>query len=86
MDITIAELPFVGTLNSWSSGDFVAPLNHDASCPQYNPQCRQFIHDSFQVVAAMGTRYTAALKKYRGIVGCRVRDNLLRKYIEPLFC
>ena len=34
----------------------------------------------------MGTRYTDALKANREIVGRRVRDNLLRKHIDPLFC
>jgi hypothetical protein len=34
----------------------------------------------------MGTRYTDALKANCGIVGRRVRDNLLKKHIEPLFC
>lgn len=49
VDITIAELPSVETVNSWSSEDFVAALNHDAACPQYNLQFRQFIHVSFKV-------------------------------------
>lgn len=34
----------------------------------------------------MGTRYTDALKAHRRIVGRRIRDNLLKKHIEPLFC
>ncbi|MFZ4716985.1 MAG: tagaturonate epimerase family protein [Chthoniobacterales bacterium] len=86
VDITVPELPSVETVNSWSSEDFVAALNHDATCPQYNLQFRQFIHVSFKIAAAMGTRYTDALKANRGIVGPRVRDNLLKKHIEPLFC
>jgi hypothetical protein len=35
---------------------------------------------------AMGARFTDALKVNRDIVGRRVRDNLLKKHIEPLFC
>jgi len=84
--VTIAEIPSVGTVNSWSSEDFVAALNHDAACSQYNLQFRQFIHVSFKVAAAMGPRYSDALKEHRGIVGRRVRENLLKKHIEPLFC
>lgn len=34
----------------------------------------------------MGSCYTDALKEHSGIVGRRVRDNLLKKHIEPLFC
>ena len=86
VDIEIPKLPSIETVRSWTSQDFVEALNHDASCPKYDPQFRQFIHVSFKVAAGMGTRYTDALKTHREIVGRRVRDNLLKKHIDPLFC
>ena len=86
VDIEIPKLPSIETVRGWTSQDFVGALNHDASCPKYDLQFRQFIHVSFKVAAAMGARYTDALKTNRGIVGRRVRDNLLKKHIEPLFC
>ena len=64
----------------------MSALNHDSACPKYDRQFRQFIHVAFKVAAAMGTRYTDALKANSLIVGRRVHDNLLIKHIEPLFC
>jgi len=81
-----AKLPAIETVRGWSSQEFVSALNHDASCPKYDRQFRQFIHVVFKVAAGMGTRDTDALKSNSGIVGRRVHDNLLKKHIEPLFC
>lgn len=86
MDIEIPKLPSIETVRSWTSQDFVEALNHDATCTKYDLQFRQFINVSFKVAAGMGARYTDALKANREIVGRRVRDNLLKKHIEPLFC
>ena len=86
VDIETSKLPSIETVRGWTSQDFVEALNHDASCPKYDYQFRQFIHVSFKVAADMGARYIDALKANRGIVGRRVRDNLLKKHIEPLFC
>ena len=86
VDIDIPKLPSIETVLSWTSRDFVEALNHDSTCPKYNLQFRQFIHVSFKVAAGMGTRYTDALKVNRDIIGRRVRENLLKKHIEPLFC
>lgn len=86
VDIDIAGLPSLETVRGWTSREFVSALNHDALCPEYDRQFRQFIHVAFKVAAAMGARYTDALKAHREIVGRRVHDNLLKKHIEPLFC
>ena len=86
VDIDVASLPAPATVKGWSSAEYVAALNHDAACPAYNLQFRQFIHVSFRIAAEMGARYTDALKTYRETVGRRVHENLLKKHIEPLFC
>lgn len=86
VDIDISKLPAIEAVAGWSSHEFVSVLNHDAACPEYDPQFRQFIHVAFKVAAGMGDRYTDALKRNREIVGRRVHDNLLKKHIEPLFC
>jgi len=86
VDIDISTLPAIATVGGWSSQDFVSVLNHDAACPKYDPQFRQFIHVAFKIAAGMGARYTDALKLNRAIIGRRVHDNLLKKHIEPLFC
>ena len=86
VDIDIARLPSLEAVRAWKSEDFVSVLNHDSACPMYDPQFRQFIHVAFKVAAAMGARYTDALKANRAIVGRRVYHNLFHKHIEPLFC
>lgn len=86
VDIDVAKLPTVDAVRSWSSSEFVAVLEHNQQCASYDPQFRQFIHVSFKVAAEMGPRFTDALKAHAGIVGGRVRANLLHKHIEPLFC
>lgn len=86
MDIEIPKRPSIETVRNWTSQKFVETLNHETSCPRYNPQFRQFIHVSFKVTSDMGTRYTDVLKLNQAIVGRCVCHNLLKKHIEPLFC
>ena len=86
VDIDVPKLPSIETVRGWTSQEFVSVLNHDSACPKYDRQFRQFIHVAFKVAAAMGTRYSDALKANSSIIGRRVHDNLLIKHIEPLFC
>ncbi len=85
VDIDVARLPDAETVQAWTAQRFLAALVHDQSCPDYDPQFRQFIHVAFKVAAGIGEPYARALRTHRGIVGKRVRDNLLRNHIEPLF-
>lgn len=86
VDIETSKLPSIEAVRGWTSQEFVGAINHDATCPKYDHQFRQFIHVSFKVAAGMGARYIDALRANSGIVGRRVRNNLLKKHIEPLFC
>lgn len=85
VDINIPRLPSVGEVRAWSPDRYLAALVHDQTCPQYDPQFRQFIHVSFKIAAEIGTPFLDALKTHRKIVARRVKDNLLKKHIEPLF-
>ncbi len=85
VDINVPELPSAETVHNWTSEQFLAALDHNQSCPDYNPQLRQFIHVSFKIAAEMGPRFSEALVKHRAVIAGRVRDNLLKKHIEPLF-
>ena len=85
VDINIPRLPSVSEVKAWSPERYLAALVHDQSCPQYDPQFRQFIHVSFKVAAEIGQPYHEALKAHRDVVARRVKDNLLKKHIEPLF-
>ena len=85
VDIEISRLPAVEKVRGWNSEDYVAALNHDSSCPDYDPCFRQFMHVSFKVAGDMKSRFTDALKTSAPVIARRVRDNLLKKHIEPLF-
>jgi hypothetical protein len=85
VDIDVPRLPAVEEVRGWSSDRFIAALDHNQSCPFYDPQFRQFIHVSFKVAAEIGGAYHAALDNHRDIIGRRVKGNLLNKHLKPLF-
>ena len=85
VDIAIARLPSVDEVKGWDSKRYLAALVHDLSCPQYDRQFRQFIHVSFKIAAEIGKPFHEALEKHRKVVARRVKDNLLKNHIEPLF-
>lgn len=85
VDIDIARLPSVEEVRGWDSRRYLSALVHDQSCPLYDPQFRQFIHVSFKIAAEIGAPFLAALETHREVVAKRVKDNLLKKHIEPLF-
>ncbi len=86
VDIDVESLPTLATVDAWTPSDYVAALSHEASCPAYDRQFRQFIHVSFKIAAEMGARYTDGLRANREIIARRVTGNLLHRHIEPLFC
>lgn len=85
VDIDIASLPSAETVAGWSAAEFVARLEHNQKCPDYDVQFRQFLHVSFKIAAAMGEPFTRALDANAELIGRRVRANLLEKHIEPVF-
>ncbi len=85
VDIHVPSLPSAETVRRWTSSQFLAALDHNQSCPDYNPQFRQFLHVAFKIAAEMGPRFADALREHRDVIARRVRDNLLKKHIEPLF-
>lgn len=85
VDINIPTLPTAEAVRGWTSAQFLAALDHDPSCPDYNPQFRQFLHVAFKIAAEMGPRFADALMTHREVIARRVKDNLLKKHIEPLF-
>lgn len=85
VDIDVSKLPTATQVGAWTSERYVAALRHDQSKPDYDYQFRQFIHVSFKIAAEMGTRYTDALKTYRGIIARNVTHNLLDRHILPIF-
>jgi len=84
IDIDKAKLPSAGTVNGWSSQQFVDALRHDQKNPGYNSSFRQLLHVSFKVAAKKGDRYLNALKKHEVIVGRNVTENLFARHMKPL--
>jgi hypothetical protein len=85
VDIDTTSLPAAEEVLAWTSHEFVGRLEHNPSCPLYDPQLRQFLHVSFPVAAEMGSRFTDALEANAATIHRRVRSNLLAKHILPLF-
>lgn len=85
IDIDTDKLPPVGTVNTWTSEQFAAALEHDPSNPDYNLHLRQLIHVGFKIAAKMGDRYTDALKENAEIIGAGVTKNLYERHLLQLF-
>jgi hypothetical protein len=85
IEIDPERLPSADAVASWNSGQFVASLNHDPECADFNPHFRQLLHVSFKLAAKMGTRYTNALEANRSNIERRVTENLFKRHIQPIF-
>ncbi|MBI2440030.1 MAG: hypothetical protein HYV35_01525 [Lentisphaerae bacterium] len=79
------RLPTAAEARSWDSERFVASLQHDQSCPYYNPHFRQLLHVAYKIAAEMGERYLNALERYAPIISGQVTANLWERHIRPLF-
>lgn len=85
IDIDPEKLPTIGTVNAWSSQDYVAALRHDQACPAYNASFRQLIHVAYKVAYELGDEYMNVLEEHRESVARNVTGNLLMRHILPLF-
>jgi tagaturonate epimerase len=85
IDIDRAKLPSPDEVACWSSGEFVEALEHEPSRPRFNGDFRQLVHIAFRIAAEAGSRFTNLLETHREIIEAHVKDNLLRRHIEPLF-
>ncbi len=85
IDIDRDALPSAREVAAWSGSDFVAALEHDPTCPAFNPHFRQLLHIAFRIAAEMGDRFTDLLDREREAIEARVTDNLLRRHVGPLF-
>ena len=85
IDIDRAKLPSAGTVNGWTSGQFVSALRHDQGNREFNPHLRQLLHVGYKIAAAMGGRYLDALKAHEAEVSRNVTYNLYERHLKPLF-
>ena len=85
IDIDRSKLPAPGTVNGWSSREYVDALTHDQSCPSYNTSFRQLVHIGFRVAAEMGDRYTSALVASQDVIHAGVTNNIFERHLRPIF-
>jgi tagaturonate epimerase len=78
-------LPAPAVVDGWSAEEYVGALEHDQTCPRFSIHFRQMVHISFRLAAEKRTQYLSLLRANRASIEAHVRDNLLRRHIEPLF-
>lgn len=78
-------LPEIDEVRSWQGSGFSESLTHNTLCANYNPHMRQLMHVGYKVAAEMGDKFHAMLDKHTGIIGERVKFNLLERHLKPLF-
>jgi hypothetical protein len=84
IDIDRKKLPAKGTVNGWTSEQFVSALRHDQKNPAFNPSFRQLLHVGFKIAAKKGDRYLNALKQHEAIIAKNVTENLFERHMKPL--
>jgi hypothetical protein len=85
IDIDRARLPSAGTVQSWSSQQYVSALRHEPNNPEFNPHLRQLLHVGYKVAAEMGDRYLTMLEACEDAVSKNVTENLFDRHIKALF-
>ncbi|UCH15325.1 MAG: hypothetical protein JSV22_04995 [Bacteroidales bacterium] len=85
IDINTTGLPAPEEVQGWDGQKYARTLRHVKSDPDYNPNFRQLIHVGYKVAAEYGSEYTDMLKKYAGIVGQQVTENIYDRHIKTLF-
>jgi hypothetical protein len=85
IDIDMAHLPTPDAVDHFSSEQFVAALEHEPTCPDYNSDFRQLLHISFRLAAERAETYQRLLKRHRRVIEDHVTDNILRRHVRPLF-
>ncbi len=85
IDINKSDLPTADEVENWDGQKFANTLRHVQGHPDYNPSFRQLIHVGYKIAAEFGSEYTNMLKKYAGIVGQQVTENIYDRHIKRLF-
>jgi hypothetical protein len=85
IDIDHAMLPDPGTVEQWSSEQFVSALRHDPKSATCNTSLRQLLHVAFKVAAGMGSRYLNLLSIMETTISKNVTGNLFERHIKPVF-
>jgi hypothetical protein len=85
IDIDRAKLPTSAVVANWTAEQYVNALQHEQSCPEFNPHLRQLLHVGFKIAAKKGERYLGLIRANREIVAKKVTGNLFERHIKPIF-
>jgi tagaturonate epimerase len=80
-----AMLPEIAEVRTWNGKAFSEAITHNTSCPGYNLHMRQLMHVGYKVAAEMGDTFQDMLDKHAGVIGGKVKFNLLERHLKPLF-
>ncbi len=85
IDIDREKLPTPEVFSSWDGRRFMAALQHNQECSDYDPNIRQLFHVGYKVAAEMGNRFTDALDTYRETIARHVTENIYDRHVRRIF-
>jgi hypothetical protein len=85
IDIDRAKLPTSAVVANWTSEQYVNALQHEQSCPEFNPHLRQLLHVGFKIAAKKGQRYLDLIRANHAVVARKVTGNLFDRHIKAIF-
>jgi tagaturonate epimerase len=85
IDIDRAKLPPGAVVAQWTSEQYVNALQHEQSCPEFNPHLRQLLHVGFKIAAKKGPRYLDLIRANHAVVAEKVTGNLFHRHLKPIF-
>ncbi|NQU40323.1 MAG: hypothetical protein HQ523_10260 [Lentisphaerae bacterium] len=85
IDIDRSALPTPDAVDAWSGAAFMAAVEHNPECEQYDPNVRQLLHVGYKVAAELGRRYTDALTTHRDIIARHVSTNIYERHLKRIF-
>ena len=83
--INVDNLPSENEVSRWQSGNFVQSLTHDQDSKEYNPDLRQLVHTAYKLAAERKGLFVSLLESNSDFIGEKVKNNILKKHIIPLF-
>jgi hypothetical protein len=85
IDIDRSKLPSAAVVAKWTSAQYVNALQHEQSCPEFNPHLRQLLHVGFKIAAKKGQRYLDLIRANQAVVAKKVTGNLYDRHIKAIF-
>lgn len=85
IDINISGLPGKDIVADWDSEQFASAVRHDPGNKYFNPDIRQLMHVSYQLIAAEKHEFNRLVRMSQKSVSECVFDNLYKRHFCRLF-